>query len=224
MGSVAGAAGYAALATSVAPLSVAQPRGLVVENPIHDFGAVGQMETLRAEFRFVNHFPTAVTIKELFKGCSCADAVISPERLEPGQSATLTLAWRTGGRRGKASEVVTVLALPDGEEPVTVQVQLKAQIEPDIVYEPAEVLFDRSQSGMLILRFTPGQMPGVQILSAYASVLALQTIVDSAAGTLVVRYDPTKLDGDDSVAAIKVQTTSPKEPWITVPVAFTSPR
>jgi hypothetical protein len=198
---------------------------LIVEEPVLDLGKVGQMETLRAEFRLVNHFPIAVTVKELLKGCSCAEAEVSPERLEPGQSATLTIGWRTGGRRGKASEVVTVLAMPDNAEGVvTVQVRLTALVEPDVLCEPAEVRFERSQPGTITLRFTPGRMPGVQIRSAYPSMSALQTSVDPAAGTVVVRYDPAKLDGDEPGASVMVQTTSPKEPWVTVPVAFTGTR
>ncbi len=179
------------------------------------------METLRTEFRLVNHFPTAVTVKELLKGCSCAEAAVSPERLEPGQSATLTIGWRTGGRRGKASEVVTVLAVPDDAEGVVaVQVQLTALVEPDVFCEPAEARFERHQPGTLTLRFTPGRMPGVQIRSAYPTVSALQTSVDVAAGTVAVSFDPAKLDSEELTASVMVQTTSPKEPWVMVPVVF----
>jgi hypothetical protein len=191
---------------------------------VHDFGTVVQMETLVAEFRLVNHFPTAVTVKELIRGCACADARVSQERLEPGQSATLTVGWRTGGRRGKASEVVTVLASVDGEGLVTVPVRLTAVIEPDVLCEPDEVRFDRNQTGTATLRLTPGRMPDVRILSAHPTVSALQTTADPAAGTVTVRYDPAKSDNDGAGAAVMVQTNSPKEPWIKVPVVFTDPQ
>lgn len=221
---LAGAAGYVALSPAKPAPEAPPPPALVVEQPVHDFGVVGQMETLHTEFRLVNRFPIAVTIKELLKGCSCAHAAISPERLEPGQTATLTVVWQTGGRRGKASEVVTVFALPDGEGPVTVQVRLKAQIQPDVRYEPDELRFVRTEAGTTTLQFTPGRMPDVQIRSAHPTVSALQTAVDPATGTVTVRYDPAKLEGDHPGATVMVQTTSPKEPWVSVPVVFTGPR
>lgn len=223
---IAGAAGYQALALQeVPPAGPAKAVGLVAEEPVHDFGNVGQMETLRAEFRLTNHFPTAVTIKDMIKGCSCADAEISSERLEPGQEATLTIGWRTGSRRGKTSEVVTVLARPEGTPgSVGIQLRMKAHVEPDVHCDPDEIRFERQQSGAVTLRFTPGRMADVRIQSVYASVSALQTFVDPTAGTVVVRYDPAKLDGDELTAAVMVQTTSTKEPWVSVPVAFTGVR
>jgi hypothetical protein len=177
------------------------------------------METLRAQFQLVNHFPTPVAFTDVLKGCSCAQVTISPERLEPGNSATLTVEWHTGGRRGKATEVVTVYALKDGLEPAVVQVRLSALIEPDVRCEPPEVRFACDEAGTATLRFTPGRMPDVRICSAHPTIQALQTTIDPEAGTVAIRYDPSKSLGGDSAVVI-VQTTSTKEPWVRVPVVF----
>lgn len=220
---IAGAAGYQALVSEAAPsVNPPKPTGLVVEEPMHDFGTVGQMETLRAEFKLTNHFPAAVTVKDVIKSCSCAEVAITPERLEPGQSATLMIGWRTGGRRGQSSDLVTVLAQPDGEPgTVGVQVRLKAHVEPDLLCDRDEVRFERKQVGTVILHFTPGRMADGRIRSAHPSTMALTTTIDPIAGTVTVQFDPAMLDGDEPAAVVTVQTTSPKEPWVTIPVALT---
>lgn len=207
------------------PPPAIQPFGLIVENPIHDFGTVGQLETLHAEYRFVNHFPSAVNIQEILKGCSCADVDFSPRRLEPNESGKLTISWRIGGRRGKATEVVTVIAVPEETGgTAVVPVRLTAVVEPDVVCEPTEVRFERKQPGKQVLRFAPGRMSDVRILTTYPSLKALQATIDPGTGTVEVRFDPTKLDENDLSASVMVQTTSPKEPWVTVPVTFTGLR
>lgn len=220
---LAGAVGYFAL-IPIKPRQ-APPIALEVEPAIHEFGVAGQMETLRAEFRLVNRFPTAVDFTDLLRTCSCAHATVAPERLEPGQSATLTVEWQTGNRRGKASEVVTVYAV--GEEgPIAVQVQLTAEIEPDVRFEPSEARFTRGETTTTVVQFSSGRMVDARINSAHTNASVLQATVDPVSNALSIQYDPAKSKGDPipTDAAVIVKTTSPKEPWVRVPVTFTGTR
>jgi hypothetical protein len=220
---LAGAAGYVAFDTAE-PLPAPAPLpALVVEQPVHDFGVVGQMEAHHAEFRLVNHFPTAVDVIGVAGSCSCAEATVNPRRLEPGQAATLTVAWRTGGKRGRASDSVHVFAVQVGDPPApcqVVQVRVTAEVQPDVAADPVEIRFDRDKPGKAEVRFRPGRMSDAKILSAYASWSGLETVTDQATGTVTIRFDPAKHTSEVARADVLVQTNSPKEPWIRIPVEF----
>src|SRR5688500_6480430 len=60
--------------------------GLHPDRSVHDFGTLGQFETVSTEFRITNHFTEAVTVLDVLKSCSCAEAVMTPRTLLPGGS------------------------------------------------------------------------------------------------------------------------------------------
>lgn len=129
------------------------------------------METVRAEIRLVNHFSAPVEIAEVIKSCACAEASVTPTRLEPGQSASLKVTWRTGAKRGSVSDAVQVLAIVQMEPPIpaVASVRLTAEVQPDLLYDPAALHFVRDRAGTAELHFRPGRMSDARILSAHAT-------------------------------------------------------
>lgn len=82
--------------------------GVVVEPAEHDFGAVEQGPTLYTQFTVTNHGPGEVTLGEPMKSCACASAELDRRYLRPGESATLTVGWRTAGKVGRSRETVAI--------------------------------------------------------------------------------------------------------------------
>lgn len=108
--------------------------GVVVEPAEHDFGTVAQGQVATATFRIVNHGPDAVTLGELMRSCACASATLDRQELPAGETATLTVGWRTGERVGRGRNTVGIpyirKAIPD--QPVVVFATVTATVESEL--------------------------------------------------------------------------------------------
>jgi len=107
-----------------------KPPGLHVDKPKHDFGKVGQFETLAVDIEIRNDYPFAVQFGDVLKSCSCTNAELTTTRLEPGASATLSVVWKTGTKHGRVADHVRIFAYRPEEPqvPVLVEIQLEAGI------------------------------------------------------------------------------------------------
>lgn len=222
LGAVGLAAGSAYLAATAgpAPTPAAPAPTFAIEPGTLDLGTARQNQTLTGTAAVVNRLPVAVDIILVAKSCSCADAEVEPKRIEPGQSATLTLAWRTGSKRGPVSDRITVLANTTGERPgqVMAELQLRADVQPDVVVEPAEVVFTSGVAGEQIIRVRPGLYAGAALTGAYATPRGLTAEADASRGEVRVKYDPSAFDAGAQEVSVMVATNAPSGRWIRIPV------
>ena len=151
---LAGGFGYFAFKPNPTPSTTAatiEPPApmLAVEPFTTDLGTTRQNQLLSATATVVNRLPDAVDITMIAKSCSCTDAEVEPKHLEPGQSATIKVAWRTGGKRGVVSDRLTIIAMSKGERPQQhfAQFRLTADVQPDVVIDPGKVTFTAGQPG-----------------------------------------------------------------------------
>jgi hypothetical protein len=204
------------------PLPAKSPAvvGLVVDRDAHDFGTVGQRETHTATFTVTNRYPHAIEVRDIVKGCSCADAGVEPPVLEPGESGKLSVSWRTGGRRGRTSEAVTVVAMLGGERPrlVSIPVRVTAEVKPDVEFAPEELRFRVGHPGLAVLRCQPGRGGEVKLVMAYSNAAVLGAQVDPGANTVTVTYMPKGDPAELNDAVVMVKTTCATEEWVKVPV------
>jgi hypothetical protein len=178
------------------------------------------METLHAEFRLANHFPTAVIFQDVLKSCSCADATLSSERIEPGQTATLLVAWKTGAKRGRVGDVLMVrYAGVGGSNPGTLDVSVRATVEPDFVCNPEVITFSERAPGRVVVRLKPGRVASVpRVVTAFATHKAFAVSVDPNTSDVEVRFDPSVEGWKDFRAAVAMRIDGSRQDRLEVPI------
>ncbi len=222
---LAGGFGYFAFKPepmAIPPAPEPPPATFAVEPFVTDLGVTRQNQLLTATATVVNRLPDAVVITMIAKSCSCADAEVEPKHLEPGQTATMKVSWRTGGKRGPVSDRLTVIAMTKGERPqqVFAQFRLVADVQPDANIEPSKITFTEGQPGTATLSVKPGLLPEAALKDAYGNMRGLKAIADVTAKTVTVTYNPAELPSDTGALAVMIATNSPNEPWITIPVVL----
>jgi uncharacterized cupredoxin-like copper-binding protein len=82
----------------------------------HDFGKVSEGKKVEYTFKVVNKGNSVLTIKDIKTSCGCTAALLSQEKLEPGQEGTLKVELDTKNRKGKMSRTITITS-NDPKEP-----------------------------------------------------------------------------------------------------------
>lgn len=82
----------------------------------HDFGVVQEGKKVEYTFKFTNMGNGNLEIKDIKTSCGCTAALVSSEKLEPGQNGTLKIELDTTNRLGRMSRTITVTS-NDPSEP-----------------------------------------------------------------------------------------------------------
>lgn len=85
----------------------------------HDFGKVNEGDKVNYTFNFANKGTSELTIKDIKTSCGCTAALLSQEKLAPGQDGTLKVELNTQNRSGKMSRTVTITS-NDPKDPAKV--------------------------------------------------------------------------------------------------------
>ncbi len=145
-----------------------RPQSLTIDEIEKDCGQVHQGDSIEAIFHLFNGYAAPVAIEEVLGTCDCQNLDLTKQILEPGESATLTVQWRIGRLRGISSTGVLVTYLrPDGRL-ARVPLRMKADVIPDISYEPAFLTFQRQLPETKHVSLRSNRQPGAALISAYA--------------------------------------------------------
>lgn len=112
--------GIPATADEDAPVG---PR-LVVDPLEHDFGPVGQEQEFEASFTYRNEGDARLTGIRAIGDCGCYGVTLTHEELDPGESGTLTVKFRTLMFNGHVSKKLRILTGNGPRTPVTVKLHL----------------------------------------------------------------------------------------------------
>ena len=112
------------------------PSPLSFDPPTLDFGNIPQEGEARAEVAFKNVSQQPVAIRTVSSTCGCTVATPNKARLDPGESATLSVVFQPGANRGEMSQTVSLL-LEGRPDPVSFQV--KANVAGAIAVVPSVV-------------------------------------------------------------------------------------
>ena len=74
----------------------------------HDFGKVKEGKVVEYTFQFENAGTSTLKIRDIRTSCGCTAALVSKERLEPGEQGNLKVELDTSNRHGKMSRTVTI--------------------------------------------------------------------------------------------------------------------
>jgi hypothetical protein len=126
------------LFASISALADQAPR-LLVESAVYNFGTVRQGDKISTAFKIKNGGQGELLIQRVVAACGCTASNPSKERLEPGESAEIQVVFDTSGFVGEKLKTVRVFS----NDPVQPSALLTVQgvIEPDIIVEPARLIF-----------------------------------------------------------------------------------
>ena len=195
---------------------------LTAQPAVHDFGPVGQNQSLTTSFTITNGHTVPVEIVHVHKGCSCAEAEVEPKLLAPGAAGTLKVLWKTGQGRGRAGENILLMyqsraadLLVSGQLPLRVA----ATVLPDIESSHEEIAFGPGLPNKVVVRLSPrvGTCP-FAVLSATASRQAFRVAVDPAASSVSVEYEPELADPTNPSGDLMIQTDHPTGSAVRLPI------
>ena len=188
--------GYLAVTAGTPPTpdvpTPALPQMLVIEPGVVDLGSVRQNQTLDATAKVVNRTATAVDILIVSKSCSCTDAEVDRKHLEPNEAAVLSLGWRTGSKRGPVSDRVTIIARTVGGVPrqLSADFHLKANVQPDVIVEPAAVTIVAGKRSRHEVRFTFAGCPAGSITATHSLTQGVTASFTAGKTILELNYNP----------------------------------
>lgn len=101
--------GAAVLFASGAPAAAKKARAVFKETA-HDFGKVKQGEVLVHEFVFKNEGDEPLVVERVETTCGCTAALLSAQRIEPGQEGRVKTTFDTRGYQGRVTRYVILVS------------------------------------------------------------------------------------------------------------------
>lgn len=190
--------------------------GLVPERSAFDFGNVGQGQDLAANFTLRNDSAEALTIKTVSKSCTCTNLTLSSRHVDPAQSTTIGVTWKTKASRGSQSlQLYVVYAFPDG---TTFQLPLHISgfVVPDVEYKGLTQLSTKSTHSRV--SFTSTTLGKVEIANPRCTHRAF-TAKLARDGEVLIEFQPLLWSSGDSFPVyLRVDTNSRNEPICNIPL------
>jgi hypothetical protein len=75
----------------------------------HNFGKVTEGSVVEYTFKFKNAGGSSLNVKDIRTSCGCTAALVSKEKLQPGEEGTIRIELDTKNRSGKMSRTITVM-------------------------------------------------------------------------------------------------------------------
>ncbi len=120
---------------------------LEVLTPVIDLGQMRQGETRTVDFQLCNRTKGTIRISRIWGHCSCTSHKLTRPELASGESATLTLTYKSGNSRGVTGSLVNVYYYLVGQEKLLhAECRIKANVQPNVTWSPADITFHIGQS------------------------------------------------------------------------------
>lgn len=116
--------------------------GIVFEETEHDFGVVGQQQTVKHHFKFRNEGDATLVIENIKTTCGCTGTLLSKEELPPGGEGDIEVSFHSGLSGGKKKKAILVYSNdPRRAETrlyITAKVVVPVELKPRMLYWVAE--------------------------------------------------------------------------------------
>jgi hypothetical protein len=154
------------------PRDTSLPPGLYADPAIFDAGTCYQRDRIPVRITLINGYNTAIKIRSAIASCGCTQPQLAHTLLQPGEQTTITLEWAVGNQRGNISQSIFVYYAIPTLHPAALQrkeILMKAQVIPDICYEPVEIMFIRGQKATKEIILKPGYYSSFMIKDIYTN-------------------------------------------------------
>lgn len=200
-----------------------QSPDLAIEPPVAEVGVVQQNQRVQHTFRVQNLTADRVKVVEVMKHCDCAQADVSPQTIEPGGTAQLSVDWQIGARDGPVETEISLLTAGSGRSAglrVT-SALLRAVVKSDYTFAPAELTFRRGIAQTQRIRLLPHLAPAaeIRIVEALSDHESLKTTISDPT-EVSVDFAPNLWPWDRSQATLllKVQGSEEQRRYVRVRV------
>jgi hypothetical protein len=210
------------LAAGSAIAGEGRPR-LVIDEPVHDFGAVEQGERVEHTFRLGNRGDADLRVEHVKSSCGCTVAVAPATDISPGEVGQVSVSLETVRVAGRTTKTVTVYT-NDPETPVA-GLTLTGQVLTDLAISPNPVYLGRlhrGEPGGREVLITPGRAGTSYVVTGVehsnpALRATLEPRSDGPGQRLLIEVDPGAPLGRLS-EQLRLRTTSPRTPEMTLGV------
>jgi len=210
------------LVAATAAAEESRPR-IVLDEPVFDFGTVDRGARVDHTFGVPNRGGATLRIDHVKSSCGCTVVVLSEREIPPGGEARVAVSLDTARLGGRTTKTIN-LYTNDPDAPV-VGLSLAGQVVADLVLAPAAIYLGHVRRGGTArgeVAITSGR-PGVSYAAERVEPTGphvrarLESRADGPGQRLVV-----ELDGDMPLGRfdeqVRLRTTSPREPLLTLPV------
>ncbi len=208
---------YAAFQTT---RSASESVSLVAVQPDLDLGQIGQ-GIVTPHFDLVNTSSSPVVTLGVLTSCGCTDAKILAKEIKPSEHIGLSCRWDTRGRRGKTATSLAVIYKDTGSgQRDWCKLVARADIVPEFVYDPAELVFDADVPTAKTVTFCAVGKAVFTIKRAYCSQMAFAAELRKTTQEVVVRFNPARWEADPRFLheEITIETNNLNEPVCRIPI------
>src|SRR5437763_1453804 len=199
-----------------------RPR-VALDEPVFDFGTVDRGARVDHTFPVPNRGSATLRIDHVKSSCGCTVAVLSEREVPPGGEARVAVSLDTARLAGRTTKTVNVYT-NDPDAPVA-GLPLAGQVVADVILTPQPLYLGHLRRGEAVRREVivssgrPGERYAVARVEPTSPHLhaRLEARSDGPAQRLVVELDRDLTLGRFN-EQLRLHTTSPREPVLTLPV------
>ncbi len=115
---------------------------IVFEETEHDFGVVGQQQTVKHTFKFKNEGDATLVIENIKTTCGCTGTLLSKKEIPPGEEGDIEVSFSSGFSGGKKKKSIFVYSNDPRETEsqlhITAKVVVPVEVKPRMLYWVAE--------------------------------------------------------------------------------------
>ena len=209
----------AAGAVGVVVVSIPHPahtkRSLVVDESVHDFGELRQLQKVHATFHLRIR---SIRVLRTTTNCGCTVADLRNHILLADESTDLTVTLDVGKNRGDLSKHVLVEYLEGKDNrKYSLVLQLKASVRPEYDVVPARLQFKKSRPGKHTVAMTSNELPELRITKTYSTHKAvsaelIEPTTQDRSWKVQVAFEPEQWEQSEGLVIVALYTNSETEP------------
>lgn len=192
---------------------------LEIDPPVVALGKVRE-GIFPVEAELVNHSSEILIFKQVRPTCNCTVVSWDGGELKPGETIPLKFQWDIRYRSGAVrDEVVMEYARKSAPDTLYVRaLSLEAEVLPEFVVTPEELVFEEGTSATVVIRLTPLAAKTLAIKKAVVMHPAFATEVDNSARVVRVTFDPARWIREWSQLEVTVATDNKNRPLVRIPI------
>ena len=188
-GRAAAEAGASVAPKPVAAKAASGPAPSLVFNELeHDFGEIGQRQSVKYIFKFRNEGDALLVIEQVKASCGCTGTLLSAEEIKPGEEGEIEVTFKSAMSSGKKKKSITVTS-NDPAKPV--KLFIMANIVVPLELKPRQIYWvaDKDETSKRLIELVHRPDLDINIVDLKLSSDAFKASVTPKSGGQSPGYD-----------------------------------